>query len=186
MDQHTATGEAIIHKLTAARYTRRRLLGMTAAGAGAAILAACGGGRSNATSTPAPTSTGGAKVVVSTSTAAAPSTGSTAPASSAAASAATPAAGVSPTIAVTRAELKGKVTIARQPNSPLSNGKDDPGNVVFQQLIDRYQKEHPGVSMEWIRVPGSSFDELYQWVTTRQSAKNVPGIVGSHTFTTSA
>lgn len=188
MEQHTAPVEAITRNLTAARYTRRRLLGMTAAGAGAAILAACGGNGSNATGTPAPTSNSGAKVIVSTPTAAAaaPGTGSTAPAGSVAANVATPAAGVSPTIAVTRAELKGKVTIARQPNSPLSNGKDDPGNIVFQQLIDRYQKEHPGVSMEWIRVPGSSFDELYQWVTTRQSAKNVPGIVGSHTFTTSA
>ncbi len=192
MDQHTAPAEAITRKLTAARYTRRRLLSMTAAGAGAAILTACGG--SSATSTPGPTSASGARVIVSTPAAAAPSTGSASSAGSAvagapttaAASAAAPAAGVSPTIAVTRAELKGKVTIARQPNSPLSNGKDDPGNIVFQQLIDRYQKEHPGVSMEWIRVPGSAFDELYQWVTTRQSAKNVPGIVGSHTFTTSA
>ncbi|GEM_PF-2328836 len=190
MDQRTAA-EAITRKLTATRYTRRRLLGMTAAGAGSAILAACGG--SSATSTPAPTSTGGAKVIVSTSTAAAAapttapsaaSAGGTSPAGSAGAP--TTAAAVSPTIAVTRAELKGKVTIARQPASPLSNGKDDPGNIVFQQLIDRYQKEHPGVTMEWTRVPGSSFDDLYQWVITRQSAKSVPGIVGSHTFTTSS
>src|SRR5262249_52203655 len=96
------------------------------------------------------------------------------------------AAASNATIAVTRPELKGRVTVARQPASPLSNGKDDPGNIVFQQLIDRYVKEHPGVQMEWTRVPGSSFDELYQWVQTRQAAKNAPGIVGPHNFTTSA
>ena len=192
MDQQTVTTEAIARKMTATRYTRRRLLSMTAVGAGTAILAACGGG-SNATSTSGPTSASGAKVIVSTPTAAAPSASNTSPAGSTAAGAPTTAAAsaaapvtANPTIAVTRAELKGKVTIARQPASPLSNGKDDPGNIVFQQLIDRYVKEHPGVSMEWVRVPGSSFDELYQWVTTRQSAKNVPGIVGSHNFTTSA
>jgi ABC-type glycerol-3-phosphate transport system substrate-binding protein len=197
MDEHTTA--AAITRLVASRYTRRRMLGMAAVGAGGAILAACGGSSSNATPTVAATSTGGAKVVITTPTAAAaaPATaagaGNTSPAGSAAAapttsaaSAAAPAAGGSPTIAVTRAELKGKVTIARQPASPLSNGKDDPGNIVFQQLIDRYVKEHPGVSMEWVRVPGSAFDELYQWVTTRQAAKNVPGIVASHNFTNSA
>ena len=200
MDAHMTATEAIT-RLVASRYTRRRMLGMAAVGAGGAILAACGGSSSNATATVGATSTGGARVVITTPTAAAAAAaptaaagaGNTSPAGSAAAapttaaaSAAAPAAGGSPTIAVTRAELKGKVTIARQPASPLSNGKDDPGNIVFQQLIDRYVKEHPGVSMEWVRVPGSAFDELYQWVTTRQAAKNVPGIVASHNFTNSA
>ena len=78
------------------------------------------------------------------------------------------------------------MTRSRQPASPLSNGQDDPGNAVFQQLIDRYVKEHPGVSTEWIRVPGSSFDELNQWVSTRLAAKNVPGLVGHHGITTSS
>ena len=189
--------EAHTRSIVAKQYTRRRMLGIAAAGAGGAILAACGG--SSATDTPGPTSTGGARVVVSSPTAAgaaAPATsaagaapagsaaaGSTPAAASAAAGA--PAAG-STSVAVTRAELKGKVTIARQPASPLSNGKDDPGNIVFQQLIDRYQKEHPGVTLEWVRVPGSAFDELYQWVQTRQAAKNVPGIVGAHNFTSSS
>ncbi|MHB8647654.1 MAG: extracellular solute-binding protein, partial [Thermomicrobiales bacterium] len=176
MDQQTAAA-AIIRKPAATRYTRRRLLGMTAAGAGSAILAACGG--SSATSTPAPTSTGGAKVIITTPTAAAgaPTTAPGAP---------TTAAAANPTIAVTRPELKGKVTIARQPASPLSNGKDDPANIVFQQLIDRYVKEHPGVSMEWIRVPGSSFDDLTQWIKTRLSAKNIPILSGHFYNTTSS
>ncbi len=166
----------------ARRITRRGILGVAAAGAGGAILAACGGDTPNTPAAPAATSTGGARVTISTPTAAAPS--AAAGGTAAAGSAAAPAA--SPSVAVTRAELKGKVTIARQPASPLSNGKDDPGNVVFQDLINRYQKEHPGVTLEWVRVPGSSFDELYQWVQTRQAAKNVPGIVGSHTFTSSS
>lgn len=178
MNQQRAA-EDIARRLTATRYTRRRLLGMTAAGAGGAILAACGGGGSSATSTPAPTSTGGPKVVITTPTAAAAAgAGGTVPAGSVAAA--------KPTIAVTRPELKGKVTIARQPASPLSNGKDDPANIVFQQLIDRYVKEHPGVSMEWIRVPGSSFDELTQWVKTRLSAKNIPTLSGHFYNTTSS
>ncbi len=189
MDERTAAG--MVEDQAGMRFTRRRVLGMTAVGAGSAILAACGGS-SSTTPTTAATSTGGAKVVISTPAAAAPTAatgaGGTSPAGSAPASGAptTAAAASSPSVAITRPELKGKVTIARQPASPLSNGKDDPGNIVFQQLIDRYQKEHPGVTMEWVRVPGSSFDELYQWVTTRQAAKNVPGIVGSHQFTSSS
>ena len=79
--------------------------------------------------------------------------------------------------------LKGKITIARQPAAPLSSGKDDPSNVVFQQLIDRYQKEHPGTTIEWVKVPGSSFDELTQWITTRQASKNVPILSGHFSST---
>ncbi|MDQ2785000.1 MAG: ABC transporter substrate-binding protein [Chloroflexota bacterium] len=191
MNQHTNPPEAITHTLTAARYTRRRLLGMTAVGAGAAILAACGGTGSSATSTPAPTSTGGAKVVITTPTsAAAPASGSAAAASGSGTSAAAPAgsaaAPAGSASASGRTGLKGKITIARQPAAPLSNGKDDPSNVVFQQLIDRYQKEHPGVTIEWIRVPGSSFDQLTQWITTRQASKSVPILSGHFSSTTSA
>ena len=184
MNQHTTAMEAITHTLTAARYTRRRLLGMTAAGAGGAILAACGGG-SSAPATPAATSTGGAKVIITTPTSgAAPASGSAA-ASGSGTSAAAPAGSASASTSG-RQGLKGKVTIARQPASPLSTGKDDPGNIVFQQLIDRYVKEHPGVTMEWVRVPGSSFDELTQWITTRISSKNLPILSGHFSITTSA
>jgi ABC-type glycerol-3-phosphate transport system substrate-binding protein len=177
------------------RFTRRRVLGMAAAGAGGAILAACGGSSTAPTATTAATSTGGARVIVTTPTpAAAVSTtaagssvaGTTAPSGTSGTAAAGSAVAANATITVTRPELKGKVTVAQQPAAPLSNGKDDPGNIIFQQLIDRYMKEHPGVTLEWVKVPGSSFDELYQWVSTRQAAKNVPGIVGSHTFTSSA
>ncbi len=186
--------------------TRRRMLGASVAGAGAAILAACGGDTA-ASPTAAPASTGGARVVITTPTSAAP-TSAPAPTSAAAASGSTagtatpgalassaapgattvPAASPATTPAITmmRPELKGKVTIGRQPASPLSNGKDDPGNIVFQQLLDRYQKEHPGVSMDWIRVPGSSFDELTQWIRTREAAKTVPTITGHHDDTTTS
>jgi len=180
MNQDTATAETLT-RTRAARYTRR-LLGMTAAGAGGAILAACGGG-SSAPTAPAATSTGGARVTITTPTpAAAPASGSgtsAAPAGSAAA----PAGSAS---ASGRQGLKGKITIARQPAAPLSNGKDDPSNIVFQQLLDRYQKEHPGVTIEWVRVPGSSFDQLTQWITTRQASKNVPILSGHFSITTSA
>jgi len=166
---------------------------MGAAAAGSAILAACGGGPS-APTVPAPTSTGGARVTITTPTpvVAAASGGGTAPAGSAVAGAPTTAAASAPAptggtaIAVTRPELKGKITIARQPAAPLSTGKDDPSAVVFQQLIDRYQKEHPGVSLEWIRVPGSSFDELTQWIRTRASAKSLPTLSGHYDSTTTS
>jgi len=149
--------------------TRRRFLGYSLAGACMALLAACGG----ATETPAPVATksGGAQVVFVSPTAA-----------SAGASAA-PAATAVPE---TRTALRGKITIGRQPASPLSNGQEDPGNAIFQQLIDRYVKDHPGVTIEWQRVPGSSFDELTEWIKTRQAARNVPTIVGSHAVTTSS
>ena len=68
----------------------------------------------------------------------------------------------------------------------MSTGKDDPSTVVFQQLVDRYQKEHPGVSLEWIRVPGSSFDELTQWIRTRASAKSLPTLSGHYDATTTS
>jgi len=204
------------------RVSRRRMLGVSVAGAGAAILAACGGDAVAVSPTAAPTSAGGARVTITTptaasmstaptsaaSTGAAPTTGGASAAASAApttgtasASAAASPAGTtavaaapttaaapaaSPVITMTRPDLKGKVTIGRQPASPLSNGKDDPGNLIFQQLLDRYQKEHPGVAMEWIRVPGSSFDELTQWVRTRQASKSVPTITGHHDDTTTA
>ncbi len=183
MDQHTAPTEAITRTPTAARYTRRRLLGMTAAGAGAAILGACGGS-SSAPTTAAATSTGGAKIIITTPTSAAAPASSSAPtASGGGTSAAAPAGSAN---ASGRTGLKGKITIARQPAAPLSTGKEDPSNIVFQQLIDRYQKEHPGVTIEWIRVPGSSFDQLTQWITTRQASKNVPILSGHFSTTTSA
>ena len=171
--------------------TRRRLLLLAAGAAGGALLAACGDETAPTATSPAATSAGGARVVITTPTVAAAA--ATAPAMSAASAAAAPTtamtmamAAPSPSITMMRAELKGKITIARQPASPLSNGKDDPSTVVFQQLIDRYQKEHPGVSMEWIRVPGSSFDELTQWIRTRVSAKNAPTLSGHYDGTTTS
>lgn len=156
-------------------FTRRRFLGFTVAGACTALLAACGGAADTpAPAAPAATTSGGAQVVFVTPTAGAAASGSPVAAASAAA------------VPATRATLKAKITIGRQPASPLSNGQDDPGNLIFQQLIDRYVKDHPGVAIEWQRVPGSSFDELTQWVKTRQAAKNVPTIIGSHAVTTSS
>lgn len=172
MEGHSTTRPGRIFRV---RLDRRRFLALSSGMAATAALAACGGGGTNATNTPAPTKTGGAQVSISTPTAAA--TPSAAVASAAAAS---------PSIAVTRAELKGKISIARQPASPLSNGKEDPGDVAFQQLLDRYQKEHPGVTLEWIKVPGSSFDDLYQWIQTRQAAKTVPTISGHYLTATTA
>jgi len=129
---------------------------------------------------PAATSAGGTIGTTATGSGASAPAGTTASGSTAAAPVA-PAA--SPAITMMRADLKGKVTIARQPASPLSNGKDDPANIVFQDLLTRYQKEHPGVALEWVRVPGSSFDELTEWVKTRLASKNVPTI-SAHFFTT--
>ncbi len=177
---------------------RRAFLGGVASVAAGSILAACGGDTApTATTGAAATSASGAKVVITTpTTAAAPAaatvatggsgTTAAAPAGSAAAPTTAAVAAASPAITMTRPELKGKVTIARQPAAPLSNGKDDPSTVVFQQLVDRYQKEHPGVTLEWTRVPGSSFDELTQWIRTRVAAKNVPTLSGHFDGTTSS
>src|SRR5690348_11175816 len=96
---------SIVNKLS-----RRRLLTISSSMTLTAVLAACGGSGAKTTSTPAPTASGGAQVTISSPTAANASV----------------AAAASPSIAVTRAELKGKITIARQPASPLSNGKEDP------------------------------------------------------------
>jgi len=172
---------------TSLRLNRRRALGLAIAGAGGAVVAACGGTDSGPTPTtgaPAPTSTGGAKVTITTPTpAAAVSTTITGGASvMASISAPAPSIATVASPSMTTA-LKGKITIARQPASPLSTGKDDPANIVFQQLLDRYQKEHPGITVEWVRVPGSSFDELTEWVKTRLAAKNVPTI-SAHFFNT--
>jgi ABC-type glycerol-3-phosphate transport system substrate-binding protein len=164
MDSRLTT---ILGRVPRTRFHRRRFLAISSGMTATAILAACGGG-ANATNTPGPTSATGAQVIVSSPTAASASV----------------AAAASPSIAVTRAELKGKITIARQPASPLSNGQPDPGDVAFQQLLDRYQKEHPGVTLDWVKVPGSSFDELTQWIQTRQSAKTVPTISGHYVSTT--
>ena len=174
-------------RTTSLRLNRRRALGLAIAGAGGAVVAACGGtdsGSTPTTSAPAPTSTGGARVTITTPTpAAAVSTMITGGASvTAGTSAPTPTVAAAASPSMTTA-LKGKITIARQPASPLSTGKDDPANIVFQQLLDRYQKEHPGVTVEWVRVPGSSFDELTEWVKTRLAARNVPTI-SAHFFNT--
>lgn len=173
---------------TSLRLNRRRALGLAIAGAGGAVVAACGGTDSGSTPTtgaPAPTSTGGARVTITTPTPAAAAvstmtTGGASVTTGTSAPAPTVATAASPSMTTA---LKGKITIARQPASPLSTGKDDPANIVFQQLLDRYQKEHPGVTVEWIRVPGSSFDELTEWVKTRLAAKNVPTI-SAHFFNT--
>jgi hypothetical protein len=159
--------------------TRRRFLGFTIAGACTAFLAACGG----ATDTPAPAATksGGAQVIFVS-----PTSGGASVSTSPAAGGTPIASSAATSIPATRTALKGKITIGRQPASPLSNGQDDPGNQIFQTLIDRYVKDHPGVQIEWLRVPGASFDELTAWVKTRQAAKNVPTLVGSHATTTSS
>ncbi len=162
--------------------TRRRLLLFAAGAAGSALLAACG---ETAPTGPVATSTGGARVVIASPTTAAPATAA-AGSTSAPVGATMAAAAPSPSITIMRAELRGKITLARQPASPLSNGKDDPTNVVFQQLIDRYAKEHPGASVEWVRVPGSSFDELTEWIKTRLASKGVPTLSGHYFGTTGA
>ncbi len=192
---------------------RRALGLAIAGAGGAVVAACGGSAPAAAPTTgaPAATSTGGARVTITTPTPAVVTTGAGATSAGATTAAtATTMAGsgtsapagatvagttaaapvvaptalmASPAITMMRADLKGKVTIARQPASPLSNGKDDPANIVFQDLLNRYQKEHPGVTLEWVRVPGSSFDELTEWVKTRLASKSVPTI-SAHFFNT--
>ncbi len=169
-----------------ARVNRRRVLGIAAGGAVAGILAACGG--SAATSTPkagAATTSGGAPtsqgvVTITTPTPAAAAAAATAPAGaagSAIASGATPAAQAS--IAVTRPELKGSISMARQPNPPLSTGKPDPDTVIFGDLLKRYQTEHPGITIDYADIPGSTATDIYQWVTTHSASKTLATIVAT-------
>ncbi len=168
-----------------ARMNRRRMLGIAAGGAVTGILAACGS--SSATSTPkagaATTSSGGAAptsqavVTILTPTPAAAAAASTASTGSAVAGGATPAA--SGSITVTRPELKGNISMARQPNPPLSTGKPDPDTVIFADLLKRYQQEHPGATIDLIDVPGTTATDIYQWVTTHSAAKNLATIVNT-------
>jgi len=169
-----------------ARVNRRRVLGIAAGGAVAGILAACGG--SAATSTPkagAATTSGGAPtsqgvVTITTPTPAAAAAAATAPAGaagSAIASGATPAAQAS--IAVTRPEQKGSISMARQPNPPLSTGKPDPDTVIFGDLLKRYQTEHPGITIDYADIPGSTATDIYQWVTTHSASKTLATIVAT-------
>lgn len=170
-----------------ARINRRRMLGIAAGGAVTGILAACGS--SSATSTPkagatTTTSSGGAAptsqgvVTITTPTpAAAAATAPAGSAGSAVASGATPAAQAS--IAVTRPELKGAISMARQPNAPLSTGKPDPDTVIFADLLKRYQQEHPGVTIDLTDVPGTTATDIYQWVTTHSASKSLTTIVAT-------
>jgi raffinose/stachyose/melibiose transport system substrate-binding protein len=168
-----------------ARVNRRRMLGIAAGGAAVGILAACGG--SGATDTPkaaASASSGGtsppgqAVVTILTPTpAAAAAAASTASTGSAVAGGATPAA--SGSITVTRPELKGNISMARQPNPPLSTGKPDPDTVIFGDLLKRYQTEHPGVTIDLTEVPGTTATDLYQWVTTHSASKSLATIVNT-------
>ncbi len=66
---------------------------------------------------------------------------------------------------------------------PALEWQGRPRKYRFPRPPDRYQKEHPGVTLEWVRVPGSSFDELTEWVKTRLASKNVPTI-SAHFFNT--
>jgi len=167
-----------------ARVNRRRVLGIAAGGAVAGILAACGG--SAATSTPkagAATTSGGAPtsqgvVTITTPTPAAASAASTASVGSAVAGGATPATNAS--ITVTRPELKGNISLARQPNVPLSNGKPDPNTVIFGDLLKQYQTEHPGITIDYSDIPSGSATDLYQWVTTHTASKNLTTIVATY------
>src|SRR5262245_19922313 len=151
------------------RLDRRRLLGLVAGGAVAGILAACGSS-SEATSTP---KTGGAASVSSTSQGVVTILTPT----PAAGAATTPPSGSAPSgttapasITTTRPELKGNISMARQPNAPLSNGKPDPDTVIFGELLKRYQQEHPGVTIDLTEIPGTTATELYQWVTTHTAS----------------
>jgi ABC-type glycerol-3-phosphate transport system substrate-binding protein len=160
------------------RLDRRRLLGMAAGGAAAGILAACGS--SEATSTPkpagatgaAPTSQGVVTIVTPT-----PVAGAATTAPSGSAPSGTTAAA---SITTTRPELKGNISLARQPNVPLSNGKPDPNTVIFGDLLKRYQQEHPGVTIDYTEIPSGTATDLYQWVTTHSASKTLGTIVATY------
>ena len=164
-----------------ARLNRRRVLGMAAGGAVAGILAACGG--SSATDTPkaggttsgtaAPTTSGVVTILTPTPAAAASSAAPAATASTGSAVAA------NPTISVTRPELKGNISMAKQPNAPLSSGKPDPDTVIFNDLLKRYQTEHPGVTIDLTDIPGTTATDYYQWVTTHSASKSLTTIVAT-------
>ncbi len=179
------SSESNVASFLQARVNRRRMLGIAAGGAAIGILAACGG--SKATDTPkaavgastsgaAPTTQG--VVTITTPTPAAAAAATAAPSGSAAApSGATPAA--SGSVTVTRPELKGNISLSRQPNAPLSGGKPDPDTVIFNDLLKRYQTEHPGVTIDLTEIPGTTATDLYQWVTTHSASKSLTTIVGT-------
>ena len=163
-----------------ARLNRRRMLGVAAGGAATGILAACGSG-GTATNTPVaakPTTQG----VVTIATPSAPAAPAAAPATASSGSpvAAAPAAAANPTIAATRPELKGTISLARQFDPPLSNGKPDPRTTVFKDLLKQYQTDHPGVTIELTEIPGTTATDIYQFVDTRFAAKSVPTVIATY------
>ncbi len=173
---------------------RRKLLGMAAGGAMAGILAACGGDTApTATTAPAatraagasaPAGTSGPMVTILTPTAAGAAPVATAATGAASAPAGTTApatsAGAGATVTMTRAELKGTISLARQFDPPLSTGKPDPRTTSFKDLLTQYQKDHPGVTVELNEIPGTSATEIYQWVDTRFAARNLPTVVATY------
>lgn len=159
------------------RLGRRRLLGLAAGGAVAGILAACG---SSSTATPqtggatsaAPTGQGVVTILTPT-----PQAGAATTAPNGSAPSGTTAAA---SITTTRPELKGNISMARQPNAPLSNGKPDPDTVIFGDLLKRYQQEHPGVTIDLTEIPGTTATDLYQWVTTHSASKSLATIIATY------
>jgi len=166
----------------ATRFGRRRALGVAAGGAAVGILAACGA--NDATTAPGGAATTGAaggtvrptsqaQVTIST-----PVPATAAPAMAGAAT--TAPVGGSATITMTRPELKGNISLARQFDPPLSGGKPDPRTTVFKDLIKQYQTEHPGVTIDLTEIPGSSATEIYQWVDTHFAGKNLTTVVATY------
>jgi ABC-type glycerol-3-phosphate transport system substrate-binding protein len=77
-------------------------------------------------------------------------------------------------------ELEGTLAIAKYVDAPNADGSKSVGQLVWEKILAAYKEVQPGVEIEEIYFPqGAMPDEVYQWVKTRQAAREVPTIVNS-------
>jgi ABC-type glycerol-3-phosphate transport system substrate-binding protein len=77
-------------------------------------------------------------------------------------------------------QLSGTLSIAKYADAPNKDGSKSPGQIVWDSIFNAYKQVQPNVKVDVVTFPeGASPDDVYQWVKTRQSAKNTPTLVNS-------
>jgi ABC-type glycerol-3-phosphate transport system substrate-binding protein len=77
-------------------------------------------------------------------------------------------------------QLSGTLSMAKYADAPNKDGSKSTGQLVWESIFNAYKQVQPNVKIDVVTFPeGASPDEVYQWVKTRQSAKNTPTLVNS-------